>query len=104
MKTFTADSSGTREPSQTFVGAALRSLISGVGLVLVMPLVILEPFVSFILMAIATCGLLMCLFNRFLVHDPRFPFWLMLSLSIGSAFLLLPYYALIRFLSGKRWH
>lgn len=62
-------------------------------------LVILEPFVRTILMAIAMLGVLITLFYEFVVRLAHFPFWLMLALSIGSALLLLPYYALIRLLS-----
>jgi hypothetical protein len=79
--------------------ATLRLAWHAIRLPIVTLLIILEPFVRTILMGIAMLGVLMCLFHQFLLHDPRFPFWLMLSLSIGSAMLLLPYYALIRLFS-----
>lgn len=64
-------------------------------------LAILEPFVSIVLMGLATLGVLMCFFYRFLVHDPHFPFWLMMGISLGFALLLLPYYALMRLLGAR---
>jgi hypothetical protein len=100
MDTVPADSQHTRRSLPAAVGlGALKLLWHVVRLPTVTFLVILEPFVRTILMGIATLGVLMCLFYEFLVKLPHFPFWQMLGLSIGSALLLLPYYALIRVLS-----
>ena len=64
-------------------------------------LVILEPFVRTVLMGIAMIGVPLTLFYEFVVKLPGFPFWLMLGLSVGSAMLLLPYYALMRLFSAR---
>ena len=81
--------------------AALLVLWTAIRLPIVTLLVILEPFVTTILMGIAMLGVLMCLFNRFLLHEPHFPFWMGLGLSIGSGMLLLPYYTLIRLFATR---
>ncbi|HVA19302.1 MAG TPA: hypothetical protein VMU55_03930 [Solirubrobacteraceae bacterium] len=83
---------------------ALRVIWHAIRLPIVTVLIILEPFVTVVLMGIATLGVLMCLFYEFLIKAAHFPFWLMLCLSIGSALLLLPYYTLIRIfsMSGER--
>ena len=61
-------------------------------------LVILEPLVTFAFATLALLGLLTTLFF-YLVGPPDFPLWTMLALSLGFAFALVPYYALIRMLS-----
>jgi len=66
-------------------------------------LIILEPFVTIFLMGFATIGLLTCILNFLLLQFPHFPYWLVLSISIGSALLLLPYYALMRTLTRHPW-
>jgi hypothetical protein len=102
MNTVPAQSPSTRESLPLIGGrTALRLLWHAVRLPVVALLVILEPFVTTVLMGIATLGVLVCLFYEFLLKDPHFPFWLMLCLSIGSALLLLPYYALIRLFSTR---
>lgn len=87
---------------KTLALAALWTVLSAVRLALITLLVILEPFVTIALMGIATLGVLTCLFYEFLIRAPHFPFWLMLSFSLGSAMLLLLYYALMRVLAGGR--
>ncbi|MGH8254608.1 MAG: hypothetical protein ACRET0_00130 [Steroidobacteraceae bacterium] len=102
MQTFTARTQSDRSSLPAAAArTALLLLWHAVRLPIVTLLVILEPFVTMILMAIATLGVLMCLFYEFLLKDPHFPFWLMLAISIGSALLLLPYYALIRLFSMR---
>jgi len=88
-------------PLMAVARAALLLLWTAIRLPIVTLLIILEPFVTLVLMAIATLGVLTCLFHEFLLKDPHFPFWLMLGMSIGSALLLLPYYALIRIFSTR---
>lgn len=85
----------TREPWR----AALSLIWIAVRLPILAVLVILEPFVTVILMGVATLGVLTSLFNEFVLRLPHFPFELMMTMSIGSALLLLPYYALQRFLA-----
>lgn len=82
------------------VGAVLVGLLRFawhlVRLPVLMLLAILEPIVSVVLMGLATLGVLMCFFWEFVVRDPHFPFWLMMGISLGFAFLLMLYYALMR--------
>lgn len=85
----------TREPWR----AALSLIWMVVRLPLLALVVILEPFVTIILMGVATLGVLTSLFNEFVLKLPHFPFGLMMAMSIGSALLLLPFYALQRFLA-----
>ena len=66
-------------------------------------LIILEPFVTICLMGFATMGVITCILNYLFLQFPHFPYALMLSISIGSALLLLPYYGLMRFLSRSAW-
>jgi hypothetical protein len=63
-------------------------------------LVVMEPLISFVLGALALLGLLTTLFF-YLVGSPGFPVGTMLALSIGFALALVPYHALIRFLSDS---
>ena len=77
----------------------LHLLWTAVRVPIVLLLVILEPFVSFLLMGFATLGVLTCLFWKFFGPDPHFPFWEGMAISLGSAMLLLPYYFLIRLFS-----
>ena len=57
-------------------------------------LVILEPVVSFVLGGAALLGILMTFFWK-LVGPPAFPFWTMLTISLGFGFALVLYQALI---------
>jgi len=61
-------------------------------------LVILEPLITLAFAALAWLGLLTTLFF-YLVGPPDFPRWTILALSLGFAFALVPYHALIRLLS-----
>ena len=59
-------------------------------------LVILEPIVRFVLSASALLVLLCALFFKATLSRPDFPFWGMVSGSIGCAALLALYYRLMR--------
>lgn len=76
-----------------------RACWHGVRLPILTLLVILEPIVTFVFMGLALLGVLMSLFNRYVLALPHFPFVLMLSISVGFALCLVPYYLLIRWLS-----
>lgn len=78
---------------------SLRWLWRAACLPVLMVLVILEPLVTFVLATLALLGLLTTLFF-YLVGPPEFPAWTMLALSLGFAFTLVPYHALIRLLSS----
>lgn len=65
-------------------------------------LVILEPIVCGALWLLATLGVLTALFYRFLIQDPRFPFWPALGISVGLALLVGLYDLLIRLFGGAR--
>ena len=65
-------------------------------------LVILEPIVCGALWLLATLGVLTALFYRFLIQDPRFPFWPALGISLGLALLVGFYDLLIRLFGGVR--
>ena len=75
--------------------AALTFIWNVVRLALLATLLAFEPLVRVVFSSIAVLGILMALFFEYLIRLPHFPFWLMLGLSIGSAALLVPYYALI---------
>lgn len=61
---------------------------------------ILEPLVRIVLSGGALLLVLTALFYRAL-GMPRFPFWTVLALGVGSALLLALYYALLRLLSAR---
>jgi hypothetical protein len=63
-------------------------------------LTILEPVVSFVLSALALLGVLTAFFWK-LVGPPHFPFFLMISISLGFELVLVLYYALLRLLGAK---
>jgi hypothetical protein len=58
-------------------------------------LLVLEPFVSLILTAFGFLGIVVALIIRFSGDLPHFPFWLMMTFSIGAILLLMVYHALI---------
>lgn len=64
-------------------------------------LLVLEPLARVVLSSVAVLGILMALFFEFVVRLPHFPFGLMLTISVGSATLLVPYYLLIRLFSSS---
>jgi hypothetical protein len=78
---------------------ALWLLWQAVRLPLFLFLAILEPVVSFVLGALALLGVLTALFWE-AVHPAHFPFFIVLGVSLGFAFLLVIYEAVLRFLSS----
>jgi hypothetical protein len=73
-------------------------LWQSVRLPLFLLLAILEPVVSFVLGAFALLGVLTALFWE-AVHPAHFHFFIVLGVSLGFAFLLVIYGAVLRFLS-----
>ena len=65
-------------------------------------LMILEPLVSTVLVAMALLGTLTAFFWKLASDRPDFPFFGMLALSLGCFFLLTFYHAAIRLLSGGK--
>ena len=61
-------------------------------------LITLFPVVQIILSSVALLGVLTAFFFRFL-GAPNFPFWGMLSLSLGCTLLLIAYCGLMRLFS-----
>jgi len=80
---------------------ALRVAWHSIRIPVLAMLVVLEPFVCVLLSALAVLGIIVALFNRFLLHSPHFPFWMMLGVSVGCAVILMFYYGIIRFLSNR---
>ena len=78
----------------SFPVLTLRVLWHAVRLPVLMLLVILEPVVSFLLGGAALLGIVMTFFWK-LVGPPTFPFWTMLTISLGFGFALALYQALI---------
>lgn len=72
-----------------------------VRLPIVATLAILEPIVRTILAGVALIGIATALFSEFVVKAPNFPFWLTIGVSVGSALLLMVYYALMRVFSAR---
>ena len=88
--------------TRQIVYALVRIVWTLVRLPVLALLFVLEPFVCGLLWLFATFGILGALFYRFLVHDPRFPFWPALGLSVGMALLAGAYYGLIRLFGGAK--
>lgn len=65
-------------------------------------LMILEPIVSTVLVAAALLGTLTALFWKLASDRPDFPFFGVLSVSVGCYLLLTLYHGAIRLLSGVR--
>jgi hypothetical protein len=93
-----------RHPSwaRQVLGVTLRSLWALVRLPVLTILIVLEPIVCGLLWLFSAFGLVGALFYEFLVKDPRFPFWPTIGLSIGLAFIVGLYQALIRLLGGTQ--
>ena len=58
-------------------------------------LLVLEPFVSLILMGFGFLGIVVALILKFSGDAPHFPFWTMIAFSIGAILLQMAYHALI---------
>ena len=78
---------GTRIAMQAgrFVGRALGALIFST-------LAVLEPFVQFILLTLATLGVFVTIVFGFLIGAEGFPKWFLLGLSVGCFLVLAAYY------------
>lgn len=102
----TMDIPSTHEPIQSSaLKQAGRGLVrfswNVIRLPIVATLAVLEPVVRTILAGIALLGILTALFSEFVVRAPNFPFWPMIGVSVGSALLLMVYYAVMRVFSAR---
>ena len=91
---------GARIPMQVgrFAGHAI-------GLLIFATLAVLEPFVRFILMTLASLGMFVTIVFGFLIGAEGFPKWFMLGLSVGCFLFLGEYYgvmSMFRNLGNKR--
>jgi hypothetical protein len=90
------DSERTNEVD--FFSLALWLLWQCIRLPIFLLLAILEPVLSFVLGALALLGVLTAFLWK-LVGPPHFPFFLILSISLGFGLLLAAYQTLLRLLS-----
>ena len=67
-----------------------------VGLLIFATLAVLEPFVRFILMALASLGMFVTIVFGFLIGAEGFPKWFMLGMSVGCFLILGAYYWVMR--------
>jgi hypothetical protein len=84
--------------SREFALALVRGILHVVCLPVLAILIILEPVVVLVSGGLALLGVLSTIFFM-LIGAPNFPWATMLAISLGFAFALIPYYALIRVLS-----
>lgn len=81
-----------------FAGHAIELLIFAA-------MAVLEPFVRFILMTVASLGMFVTIVFGFLIGAEGFPKWFMLGMSVGCFLLLGAYYGVMsvfRNVSNKR--
>ena len=62
-------------------------------------LMLVEPVVRFVMVAVALLGIVAAFFFEFLGTDPRFPFWLVFGLSLGCGALVILLNAVTRHLA-----
>ncbi len=90
-----------RSLARRAIGALVVIAWTAVRLPLLALLIVMEPLICGALWLFATFGILSALFWHFLVHEPRFPFWPAIGLSIGAALLAGIYVGIIRLLGGS---
>jgi hypothetical protein len=66
--------------------------VRGAGLLIFATMAVLEPFVRFILMTLASLGMFVSIVFGFLLGAEGFPKWLMLGMSVGCFLALGAYY------------
>jgi len=66
-----------------------------IGVLIFATLAVLEPFVRFILLTLASLGMFVTIVFGFLIGAEGFPKWLMLGLSVGCFLLLGTYYGVM---------
>jgi hypothetical protein len=93
-----AEAGATARFSREFALALVRGIIHVVCLPVLALLITLEPIVVLASGGLALLGVLSTIFFM-LIGAPNFPWAIMFAISLGFAFALVPYYALIRVLS-----
>ena len=66
-----------------------------VGLLIFATLAVLEPFVRFILMTVASVGMFVTIVFGFLIGTEGFPKWIMLGMSVGCFLALGAFYGIM---------
>ena len=66
-----------------------------VGVLIFATLAVLEPFVRFILMTVASLGMFVAIVFGFLIGAEGFPKWFMLGMSVSCILLLAAYYGVM---------
>ena len=66
-----------------------------VGLLIFATLAVLEPFVRFILMTVASLGMFVTIVFGFLIRAEDFPKWFMLGMSVACFLVLGAYYGIM---------
>jgi hypothetical protein len=64
-------------------------------------LIVLEPVVGVVLAGLSLFGILVTFLFKWTSVDPRFPFWMMLGISIGFGVMLFLYEGLISLMSRR---
>ena len=69
--------------------------VRGAGLLIFATMAVLEPFVRFILVTVASLGMFVTIVFGFLIGSEGFPKWFMLGMSVGCFLLLGAYYGVM---------
>ena len=89
------DRASTRIPTPRGAWIAIQTIglvIHIIRVLILATFALLEPFVRFVLMTLATLGMLVTLVFGFLIGAEGFPKWFMLGMSVGCFLLLGAYY------------
>ena len=86
--------------TQAHRGARIAMQVSrfaghAIGVLIFATLAVLEPFVRFILITLASLGMFVTIVFGFLIGSEGFPKWLMLGMSVGYFLLLGAYYGVM---------
>ena len=81
-----------------------RFAARAVGLLTFATLAVLEPFVRFILMTVASLGMFITIVFGFLIGAEGFPKWFILAMSVACFLVLGAYYRIIECLRDRKRH
>lgn len=89
-------SAGIRAPRITRIAIHVGKFsVRGAALLIFATLAVLEPFVRFILMTVASFGVFVTIVFGFLIGAEGFPKWFMLGVSVSCFLLLAAYYGVM---------